>query len=98
MAIRERKFYMGPDQVTELARHLLMEAMLLSAPLLLAAAVISIGLSVLQTLTSIQEQTITTIPRLTAVAVMSIAGMPWLLRNLVGYTISLFRDFHRFLG
>ena len=53
---------MGPDQVTELARHLLMEAMLLSAPLLLAAAVISIALSVLQTLTSIQEQTITTIP------------------------------------
>ncbi|MGB8480605.1 MAG: flagellar biosynthetic protein FliQ [Acidobacteriaceae bacterium] len=89
---------MGPDQVTELARHLLMEAMLLSAPLLLAAAVISIGLSVLQTLTSIQEQTITTIPRLATVAVMSIVGMPWLLRNLVGYTISLFRDFHRFLG
>jgi flagellar biosynthetic protein FliQ len=89
---------MGPDQVTELARHLLMEAMLLSAPLLLAAAVISISLSVLQTLTSIQEQTITTIPRLAAVAVMSIVGMPWLLRHLVGYTISLFQDFHRFLG
>ena len=89
---------MGPDQVTELARHLLMEAMLLSAPLLLAAAVISISLSVLQTLTSIQEQTITTIPRLAAVAVMSIVGMPWLLRNLVDYTVSLFRDFHRFLG
>jgi flagellar biosynthesis protein FliQ len=89
---------MSPDQVTELARHLLMEAMLLSAPLLLAAAVISIGLSIVQTLTSIQEQTITTIPRLAAVAVMSIVGMPWLLRNLTGYTISLFRDFHRFLG
>ena len=73
---------MSPDQVTELARHLLMEAMLLSAPLLLAAAVISIGLSIVQTLTSIQEQTITTIPRLAAVAVMSIVGMPWLLRNL----------------
>ncbi|MGH9616278.1 MAG: flagellar biosynthetic protein FliQ [Acidobacteriaceae bacterium] len=89
---------MGPDQVTELARHLLTEAMLLSAPLLLVAAIVSIGLSVLQTLTSIQEQTISTIPRLTAVAVMAIVGMPWLLRSLVGYTISLFRDFHRFLG
>ncbi|MGO8720106.1 MAG: flagellar biosynthetic protein FliQ [Acidobacteriaceae bacterium] len=89
---------MGPDQVTELARHLLMEAMLLSAPLLLAAAIVSIGLSVVQTLTSIQEQTITTIPRLAAVAVMSIVGMPWLLRQMVAYTVSLFQDFHRFLG
>jgi flagellar biosynthesis protein FliQ len=89
---------MGTDQVTELARNLLMEAMLLCAPLLLAAAVISIGLSIVQTLTSVQEQTITTIPRLAAVAIMSIIGMPWLLRNLVGYTTSLFHDFHRFLG
>ena len=89
---------MGPDQVVELARHLLTEAMLLSAPMLLVAAAVSIVLSVLQTLTSIQEQMITTIPRLTTVAVMAIAGMPWLLRNLVAYTVRLFSDFHRFLG
>ena len=89
---------MGPDQVVELARHLLTEAMVLSAPMLLVAAAVSIVLSVLQTLTSIQEQMITTIPRLTTVAVMAIVGMPWLLRNLVTYTVRLFSDFHRFLG
>lgn len=89
---------MGPDQVTELARRLLTEAMLLSAPLLLAAAIISIALSVLQTLTSIQEQTITTVPRLAAVAVMAIVGMPWLLHRLVRYTVSLWIDLHRYLG
>ena len=89
---------MGPDQVAELARHLLTEAMLLSAPMLIVAAVISVVLSVLQTLTSVQEQMITTVPRLAAVAVMAIIGMPWLLRNLVSYTLQLFQDFHRFLG
>jgi flagellar biosynthetic protein FliQ len=89
---------MGPDQVVELARHLLTEAMLLSAPLLLAAAIVSISLSVVQTLTSIQEQTITTIPRLTTVAVMAIIGMPWLLRHLVSYTVGLWTDLHRYLG
>lgn len=89
---------MGPDQVAELARHLLTEAMLLSAPMLIVAAVISVVLSVLQTLTSVQEQMITTVPRLAAVAVMAIVGMPWLLRNLVSYTLQLFQDFHRFLG
>jgi flagellar biosynthetic protein FliQ len=89
---------MGPDQVVELARHLLMEAMLLSAPMLIVAAVISVVLSVLQTLTSIQEQMITTVPRLTAVAVMAVVGMPWLLRNLATYTVRLLQDFHRYLG
>lgn len=88
----------GPDQVVELARHLLTEAMVLSAPMLLAAAIVSIGLSVVQTLTSIQEQTITTIPRLAVVAVMAIVGMPWLLRHLVRYTVSLWLDLHRYLG
>jgi len=89
---------MGPDQVTELARHLLTEAMLLSAPLLLAAAIISIALSILQTLTSIQEQTLTTVPRLAAVAIMLVAGMPWLLHRLVRYTVSLWLNLHRYLG
>ncbi|MEO6829412.1 MAG: flagellar biosynthetic protein FliQ [Acidobacteriaceae bacterium] len=89
---------MGPDQVVELARHLLMEAMLLSAPMLLVAAAVSIVLSVLQTLTSVQEQMISTIPRLATVAVMAIVGMPWLLRNLVSYTVGLLHDFHRYLG
>ena len=89
---------MGPDQVVELGRHLLMEAMLLSAPMLIVAAVISVVLSALQTLTSVQEQMITTVPRLAAVAVMAIVGMPWLLRNLVTYTVQLFQNFHRYLG
>ncbi|HUZ04238.1 MAG TPA: flagellar biosynthetic protein FliQ [Acidobacteriaceae bacterium] len=89
---------MGPDQVTELARHLLIEAMLLCAPLLLASAFVSILLSLVQTLTSIQEQTITTVPRLAMIALGSVIGMPWFLRQLVEYTIRLWTDMHRYLG
>ena len=66
--------------------------------MLIVAAVVSVLLSVLQTLTSVQEQMITTVPRLAAVGVMAVIGMPWLLRNLVSYTIQLFQNFHRFLG
>ncbi|HEX4020063.1 MAG TPA: flagellar biosynthetic protein FliQ [Acidobacteriaceae bacterium] len=89
---------MGPDQVTELARHMLMEAMLLCAPLLLTAALVSVLLSLVQTLTSIQEQTITTVPRLAVVGLGSVIGMPWLLRHLVWYTVQLWTDMHRYLG
>ena len=45
---------MGPDQTVEIMRKVLMEAMMLSAPLLATAAVVSLAVSLLQTLTSVQ--------------------------------------------
>lgn len=76
----------------------MIEAMLLCAPLLLASAFVSVLLSLVQTLTSIQEQTITTVPRLAMIALGSVIGMPWFLRQLVEYTIRLWTDMHRYLG
>ena len=89
---------MGSDQTVELMRHLLTEAMLLSAPLLISAAAVSLLVSLLQTLTSVQEQTLTAVPRLAAVFVVTMVTLPWTIHRLVGYTLGLFSDFHRFLG
>ena len=89
---------MGPDQVAELMRHLLMEALVISAPVLLAASVLSFVLSLLQTLTSLQEQSLTTVPRLLIVAAILLAGMPWFLRRMVAFTLPLLSDFHRYFG
>lgn len=89
---------MGPDQAAELARHLLLEAMLLSAPMLIAGCLISVSLSLLQTLTGVQEQTLTAVPRLFAVFLLGIVTMPWFLHRAVTYTIRLWSDFHRYLG
>jgi flagellar biosynthesis protein FliQ len=82
----------------EIARKLLLEAMVLSAPLLIAACLVSLLLSLLQTLTSIQEQTLTVVPRLFVVFVVTIVTMPWLVGRLVTYTVVLWSDFHRYLG
>lgn len=89
---------MGADQVVELMRHLLVEALLLSAPLLVSAALISLLVSLLQTLTSVQEQTLTAVPRLLVVFVVAMVTLPWTVHRLVAYTVGLFSDFHRFLG
>ena len=89
---------MGVDQTVQLMRQLLTEAMLLSAPLLVAAASISLIVSLLQTLTSVQEQTLTIVPRLFAVFAVTVVTMPWLVRRLVTYTVELWSDFHRYLG
>ena len=89
---------MGPDQAVQLLRSLLVEAMLLSAPLLLAAAAISLTVSLLQTLTSVQEQTLTAVPRLIVVFIVTMVTMPWMIHRLTSYTLNLFADFHRYLG
>jgi len=89
---------MGPDQTVEIMRRLLIEAMLLSAPLLVAAALVSLAVSLLQTLTSVQEQTLTAVPRLVVVFVITVAVLPWMVHRLVGFTVHLFTDLHKYLG
>jgi flagellar biosynthesis protein FliQ len=89
---------MGSDMAAELARKLLIEAMVLSAPLLLAACLVSLLLSILQTLTSVQEQALTIVPRLLVVFGIAVITMPWLVRQMISYTVGLWSDFHRYLG
>lgn len=89
---------MGPDQTVELMRRLLLEAMLLSSPLLIAACAVSLVVSLLQTLTSVQEQTLTAVPRLVVVFVVTMVTMPWMVHRLVNFTARLLSDFHRYLG
>lgn len=89
---------MSADMAAEMARNLLIQAMIISAPILLAACAVSIVLSLVQTLTSVQEQTLTIVPRLIAVFTITIVTMPWLVRRLMAYTVALWSDFHRYLG
>ena len=89
---------MTPDMVAELLRQLMKESMIVAAPLLIAAALLSFLLSLFQTLTSLQEQSLTAVPRLAAIAMILLVGMPWFLGRLAGYTVLLMTDFHRFLG
>jgi flagellar biosynthetic protein FliQ len=79
-------------------RQLMREAMIVSAPLLIATVAISFVLSLVQTLTSLQEQSLTSVPRLAAIALILLAAMPWFLERLAEYTRLLLGDFHRYLG
>jgi flagellar biosynthesis protein FliQ len=88
---------MGPDQVTELMRMLLKEALIISAPVLLLATLVSVVVSLTLTLISLQDQTLSQVPRLAIVGVALLVGAPWIIRRLAYYTIGLFSDFHRFV-
>jgi flagellar biosynthetic protein FliQ len=89
---------MSPDMVSELLRQLMREAMILAAPVLVMAALLSFVLSLGQTLTSLQDQSLTTVPRLLAVALLLLARMPWFLGRMTQYTRVLLVDLHRYLG
>ena len=89
---------MTPDLVAELLRQLMKQSMILAAPVLIAAALLSFVLSLFQTLPSLQEQSLTTVPRLAAVCLILLAGMPWFLGRMAAYTRLLLTDLHRYLG
>lgn len=89
---------MTPDMVAELMRQLMKESMILAAPVLIATVLLSFLLSLIQTLTSLQEQSLTSVPRLAAVAMILLVGMPWFLARMAAYTRLLLSDFHRYLG
>jgi flagellar biosynthetic protein FliQ len=78
--------------VTDLARRALMVALLVASPMLLVAIAVGLIVSVFQTVTQIQEQTLSFVPKLVAVAVVFLVALPWIMQLMVQYTVELFRS------
>jgi flagellar biosynthesis protein FliQ len=89
---------MSADIAVQLARETLLTTLWLVAPILVTATVVSLVISIGQVMTSIQEHTVATVPRLAVVAISIFILLPWMLRKLVSFTLDLFTDFHRWLG
>jgi len=87
---------MPMTEVIELTRRTLQIAFVVSAPVLAAAMVVSALISLAQVLTSMQDATLSTVPRLAAVAVFAFWLTPWMMRKLVQFTVALFGDFRVF--
>ncbi|HZQ43552.1 MAG TPA: flagellar biosynthetic protein FliQ [Acidobacteriaceae bacterium] len=85
---------MGTDQVIALARAMLVEVALLVAPLLIVTVAVSFVVNIVQVLTSLQDQTLSSVPRLLATGAALFLLMPWMWRHLALYTLSLLSDFH----
>jgi flagellar biosynthesis protein FliQ len=74
----------------EIGRNALMMTVMLAAPMMGAALVVGLLISVFQALTQINEQTLTFVPKILAVFAAMVVTGPWLLNSLVGYTTGLF--------
>ena len=80
-------------QVVDISREAVYTIILTSAPLLLTSLIVGLIISIFQTVTSIQEQTLTFVPKILAVfAVMLLTGA-WMLNNMSTFMVQLWSDF-----
>ena len=81
---------MSPDYVVELMKGLMANIMMLAAPLLLTGMTVGLLVSLFQAVTSLQEQTLTFVPKAMAVSALLFFIMPWMVRTLMDYTKGIF--------
>ncbi|HUX38990.1 MAG TPA: flagellar biosynthesis protein FliQ [Rectinemataceae bacterium] len=81
---------MSVGDAVNIMRGAIIETMMLSAPLLLVAMVVGLVVSIFQATTSIQEQTLTFVPKIAAIMLVLALLGGWMLGSLAQYTQALF--------
>jgi flagellar biosynthetic protein FliQ len=79
----------NPDLAIDLFKSTVVFALYVVAPFLGLTLVVGLVMSLIQSVTSMQEQTLTFIPKLLAISALSLLITPWLLRTLSEFTITL---------
>jgi flagellar biosynthetic protein FliQ len=78
---------MNQETAIEMLRSLITISLLVNTPIIGAAIVVGVIVSLLQAITSIQEPTLSFAPKLIAVGAVIIIGAPWMTRQLMDFTI-----------
>jgi flagellar biosynthetic protein FliQ len=83
-------------QITDIARELLMTALVLAAPVLVVGLIVGLAVSLFQALTSVQEQTMSLIPKMFAVLLVSLLLLAPALQVMRDYTLRVFEQLASF--
>jgi flagellar biosynthetic protein FliQ len=83
---------MSPETVMSIASRALEITLLLAAPMLVVALVTGLIIGAFQAATQINEQTLSFIPKLLALALTMVVAGPWMLKVLLSYTRELFES------
>ncbi|MCC6908948.1 MAG: flagellar type III secretion system protein FliQ [Phycisphaerales bacterium] len=73
-----------------MVREALSQALLLAAPILLAGLVIGLIVSIFQTVTQVQEQTLSFVPKIAGMILVGIAIIPWIINVMIDYATAMF--------
>ncbi len=80
------------DQASEFIRHALLLALLVAAPMLLIGLVVGIVTSLLQSVTQVQEQSLSIVPKIIATVAVAIVLMPWVGQHMIEYARQLLSE------
>ena len=89
---------MTPESVMVMGQEAMRVALMLAAPLLLAALVSGLLISLIQAATQVNEQTLSFIPKILAVATTGIIAGPWMLNLLLDYIRNVFTNLPYIIG
>jgi flagellar biosynthesis protein FliQ len=89
---------MSDAQVIHLAAQTMLITAKLGAPILLTALFIGFAISLIQTLTQIQEVTLSFVPKIIGVGIAVLASGNWMLHELVTFTVTLYQHIPVLLG
>ncbi len=81
---------MTPDQVVELITTAFRTGLILSLPIMMATLIVGILISIVQSITSIQEQTMVFVPKILAVFAALLVSFSWMMNTVISYTQELF--------
>ncbi|HSK97477.1 MAG TPA: flagellar biosynthetic protein FliQ [Euzebyales bacterium] len=82
---------MSDTQILEIVGGAVLISLKLAGPVLAMTLVVGVAVSLVQTITQIQEQTLTFVPKLIGVALVLLLGGSWMLRELVTWVTELWR-------
>lgn len=89
---------MNPAMVIDIGVQALLVAAKLGAPMLITALVVGFAISVFQSITQIQEVTLSFVPKAVAVAVALVISGQWMIAEIVTFTQSLFERIPQLVG
>jgi flagellar biosynthetic protein FliQ len=89
---------MNQDTVINLATQAMMLSLKIAGPILLLGLIIGLLVSIFQAVTSIQEQALSFIPKIVAVAVLIVVLGPWMLGQIVSYAQNLYLSIPSLIG
>jgi flagellar biosynthetic protein FliQ len=87
---------MNQDMILKLAKDTLQITLLVSSPLLIASLVVGLIVSIAQVVTSIQDMTLSFVPRVIAIFVTFLLAFPWIMNLLLAFTAQLFGHLERY--
>jgi flagellar biosynthetic protein FliQ len=86
------------DTVVSLATQAMTLALKVGGPLLLAGLIVGLLVSIFQAVTQIQEQSLSFIPKIVAVAALIVLLGPWMLDQLIAYAQNLYMQIPQLIG